>query len=65
MFATPTERMKAALTEYKTLSECQHENVVQLHAAYCSDNSFQLYFMERLHEDLFQRFVRLETYSEV
>ncbi|KAF7636564.1 hypothetical protein Mgra_00003955 [Meloidogyne graminicola] len=64
MFATPAERMKAALTEYETLSECQHENVVQLHAAYCSDNSFQLYFMERLHEDLFQRFVRLETYSE-
>ncbi|KAL7071304.1 hypothetical protein ACQ4LE_009560 [Meloidogyne hapla] len=64
MFATPAERMKAALTEYETLSECQHENIVQLLAAYCSDNAFQLLFMERLYEDIFQRFVRLETYSE-
>ncbi|CAK5094118.1 unnamed protein product [Meloidogyne enterolobii] len=64
MFATPAERMKAALIEYETLSECQHENIVQLLAAYCSDNAFQLLFMERLYEDIFQRFVRLETYSE-
>jgi serine/threonine protein kinase len=32
--------------------------------AYCSDNSFQLLFTERLHENLFQRFVRLESYTE-
>ena len=31
MFATPAERMKAALIEYETLSECQHENIVQLY----------------------------------
>ena len=35
MFATPAERMKAALIEYETLAECQHENVVQLLAVKC------------------------------
>ncbi|KAL3121107.1 hypothetical protein niasHT_005367 [Heterodera trifolii] len=64
MFAVPAERMRAARAEYETLAECQSANVARLIAAYSSDNAFLLLFTERLYENLFQRFVRLDAYTE-
>uniref|UniRef100_A0A183BTP3 Protein kinase domain-containing protein n=1 Tax=Globodera pallida TaxID=36090 RepID=A0A183BTP3_GLOPA len=64
MFATPVERMRAARMEHETLAECQSANVARLIAAYSSDSAFLLLFTERLYENLFQRFVRLESYTE-
>uniref|UniRef100_A0A914I2N6 Uncharacterized protein n=1 Tax=Globodera rostochiensis TaxID=31243 RepID=A0A914I2N6_GLORO len=64
MFATPVERMRAARMEHETFAECQSANVARLIAAYSSDSAFLLLFTERLYENLFQRFVRLESYTE-
>lgn len=55
--------MTCLLSEYEALASCQHENVVQLIAAYNSNN-FLLLFTQRLYENVFQRFLYSENYNE-
>uniref|UniRef100_A0A0N5AFV8 Ig-like domain-containing protein n=1 Tax=Syphacia muris TaxID=451379 RepID=A0A0N5AFV8_9BILA len=52
-----------ALQEFTALKECQHENVVHLIAAYQKGDSIHT-FMEKLYEDIFQRFVFYDYYNE-
>ncbi|VDD92522.1 unnamed protein product, partial [Enterobius vermicularis] len=51
------------LHEFTALKECQHENVVHLIAAYQKDNCIYT-FMEKLYEDIFQRFIFYDYYNE-
>lgn len=50
-------------SEFDLLSLCQHENVVQLIAAYKHSNCAVL-FMEHLYENVFERFSSIDYYTE-
>uniref|UniRef100_A0A914WDR8 Muscle M-line assembly protein unc-89 n=1 Tax=Plectus sambesii TaxID=2011161 RepID=A0A914WDR8_9BILA len=57
------DRAAPAHSEFDLLREGQHENVVQLIAAYERDG-FILLFTERLHETIFERFTYRDYYNE-
>uniref|UniRef100_A0A0N4ZEY7 Protein kinase domain-containing protein n=1 Tax=Parastrongyloides trichosuri TaxID=131310 RepID=A0A0N4ZEY7_PARTI len=57
------ENVPSASCEYENLKACQHENVVQLVAAYENDSIMTL-VTERLYEDVFHRFCFLDIYNE-
>lgn len=51
------------MEEFETLNRVQHDNVVQLLAAYNNKN-FLLLFMEQLYENVFERFAYPDAYTE-